>query len=312
MEENQLTTPVVLIIFNRPETTKRVFEIIRAARPSQLFIVADGPREDHPKDAEKCTAARAIVEGVDWKCVVFTNYADNNLGCKRRVSSGLDWVFNQVEQAIILEDDCLPHPSFFYFCQELLDRYQNDNRVMLISGDNFQPIQDQSVFSYYFSRYTHIWGWATWRRAWKKFDVNMNSWPSFRNGGWLENILENRQDLNYWEETFNKTFNGEINSWAYALLFACWSQSLLAISPTFNLVSNIGFGIDATHTTGVNEQANMEIFPVDFPLKHPPFVIRDVNADRYTQKHLFSNSSLKHLLHRIYKKVKGFLKNQDQ
>ena len=305
MEENQLKIPVVLIIFNRPEPTKRVFEIIRAARPSQLYVVADGPREDHPKDAEKCTAARAIVDGVDWKCVVFTNYADNNLGCKRRVSSGLDWVFNQVEQAIILEDDCLPHPSFFHFCQELLDRYKNDNRVMLISGDNFQPIQDQSVFSYYFSRYPHIWGWATWRRAWKKFDVNMKSWPSFRNGGWLEYILENRQDLIYWEEIFNKTFNGEIDSWAYALLFSCWSQSLLAISPTFNLVSNIGFGIDATHTTGVNKLANMEIFPADFPLKHPPFVIRDVDADRYTQQHLFRNRSLPI---KIIKRVLGYLK----
>ena len=306
MNEKQLNTPVVFIIFNRPDTTAQVFSVIRESKPTQLLVLADGPRGDHPQDVEKCAATRAIIEGVDWNCEVFTKFAENNLGCKRSVSSGLDWVFDQVEQAIILEDDCLPHPTFFRFCQELLERYKDDDRIMMISGDNFQPIQHQSEHSYYFSRYPHIWGWATWRRSWKEFDVSMKVWPSFRDGGWLKHILERRQDIKYWTVKFNETFSGEIDSWGYAFLFTCWVHGFLAIQPTFNMVSNIGFGKGATHTTG-NKYADLKVYPADFPLRHPPFVIRNVSADRYTQKHLYRYPFLSRLDLHFRKKVKGYL-----
>lgn len=309
MKENQLNTPVVFIIFNRPDTTAQVFSVIREIKPTQLLVIADGPREDHPEDVEKCAITRRIIEQVDWKCEVLTNFSDKNLGCKKRVSSGLDWVFECVEKAIILEDDCLPHPTFFRFCQELLEQYKNDNRIMLISGNNFQPVQDQSENSYYFSRYPHIWGWATWRRAWNKYDVNMKPWPSFRDGDWLECILENGHDIKYWTDIFNETYNGDVDSWAYALLFTSWIHSFLAIQPTFNMVSNIGFGKEATHTTKKkNKYADLKIYPADFPLRHPPFVIRNVDADRYTQKHLYRYKFHSRIYLSLLKKIKGYLK----
>lgn len=161
MYDFQLKTPVAFLIFNRPDTTRRVFAEIAKARPPKLLVVADGPRADHPDDVEKCAAVRAIIDGIDWDCKVLTNYSDINLGCKRRVSSGLDWVFDTVEEAIILEDDCLPHPAFFRFCEEMLNKYRDDKRIAMISGDNFQFGRKRTEYSYYFSRYPHIWGWAS-------------------------------------------------------------------------------------------------------------------------------------------------------
>jgi hypothetical protein len=181
----QLSTPVAFIIFNRPDTTARVFEAIRRAEPPQLLIVADGPRVDRPSDVERCAAARAVIERVDWDCEVLTNYAEANMGLADRVSSGLDWVFSLCDRAIVLEDDCLPDPSFFRFCDELLDRYRDDERVMAISGDNFQLGRRRTRYSYYLSRYNHCWGWATWRRGWQHYDHRMQLWPLVRDGGWL-------------------------------------------------------------------------------------------------------------------------------
>ena len=163
-----LSTPVAFIIFNRPDTTEIVFETIRQAKPSKLLVVADGPRTDRSGEVEKCTATRAVIERVDWECEVITNYSDVNLGCKRRVSGGIDWIFSQVEEAIILEDDCLPAPSFFQFCQTMLERYRYDDRISMIGGSNYQQENSRTSDSYFFTKYAHIWGWATWRRAWKR------------------------------------------------------------------------------------------------------------------------------------------------
>src|SRR5512139_3287315 len=176
MSDWQLKTPVAFIIFNRPDTAERVFAEIAKARPPKLLVVADGPRANRSGEAEKCAATRAIIDRVDWDCEVLTNFSDTNLGCKNRVSSGIDWVFEQVPEAIILEDDCLPHPTFFRFCEELLERYRDDERIGMISGDNFQLGQKRTDASYYFSRYNHIWGWASWRRAWRHYDREASAW----------------------------------------------------------------------------------------------------------------------------------------
>ena len=172
------THPVVLIVFNRPEVTKIVFERIRQARPGLLMLVADGPRERRQGEPDACRQVRQIVEHVDWPCEVLKNYSDTNMGCGARVASGIDWVFQHVEQAVILEDDCLPDPTFFRFCEELLDRYRYEERVMQISGSNFLFGRRAVEVSYYFSRYPLCWGWATWRRAWRHFDFNMQTWKS--------------------------------------------------------------------------------------------------------------------------------------
>ena len=171
-----LTKPVVLIIFNRPKLTEVVFQAIREAKPPKLFLVADGPRPNRPDDIPRCAAARKVVEKVDWDCEVLRNYADENMGCGCRPASGITWVFSQVEEAIILEDDCVPSPSFFPFCQELLDRYRTDERVMHIGGMNWQSGHRRSPFSYFFSKYPQCWGWATWRRAWAHYDFTMRYW----------------------------------------------------------------------------------------------------------------------------------------
>ena len=182
----QLSTPVAFIIFNRPDTTARVFAEIAKARPPKLLVVGDGPRANRDGEADRVAEARAIIKNVDWPCEVLTNFSTPNLGCKKRVSSGIDWIFEQVEEAIILEDDCLPDPSFFQFCEEMLARYRHDDRIAMISGDNFLFGQVPVPESYYFSRYCHIWGWASWRRAWKDYDVNIPALAAIRTDGrWM-------------------------------------------------------------------------------------------------------------------------------
>lgn len=172
--------PIIFMIFNRPDTTKQAFETIRAAKPKKLLVVADGPRPGKPGEADKCAATRAIIEEVDWDCEVHRNFSDMNLGCRQRVASGITWAFSLVDKAIILEDDCLPSQSFFRYCAELLDRYEHDDRVMMVSGNNHLFGHTDVAESYYFSRYPHCWGWATWRRAWMKYDLNMSQWPELR------------------------------------------------------------------------------------------------------------------------------------
>ena len=302
----QLSTPVAFIIFNRPEVTARVFAAIRQAKPARLLVIADGPRADRAADDEKCRAARAVIERVDWDCEVLTNYAEQNMGCKRRVSSGLDWVFETVEEAIILEDDCLPHPTFFRFCEALLEKYRDDARIMTVSGSNFQFGRRRTEASYYFSRYPQAWGWATWRRAWRKYDREMRLWPMVRDTGRLRDILENKRGIAYWTRIFEMTYNGNVDTWDYQWILTCWLQSGLAVIPNINLVSNLGFGPGATHTTSSNiELANIPACAMRFPLRHPPVIVRDTDADRFTQRRRFDRATL---LTRIKKLGKAFLR----
>lgn len=305
MSDWQLKTPVAFIIFNRPDTTERVFAEIAKARPPKLLVIADGPRTNRPGEAEKCAATRAILEKVDWDCEVLTNFSEVNLGCKRRVSSGIDWVFEQVEQAIILEDDCLPDPTFFRFCQEMLERYCHDQRVGMISGDNFQFGHRRSDDSYYFSKYVHIWGWASWRDRWaNSYDVTMAKWPHIRDGDWLADMVGDAREAAYWTKVFDRVNRGEIDTWDYQWVFANWVEGRSTILPAINLISNIGFDANATHTTGDSELANLASRPLTFPLKHPLGVIRNTQADAYSEKKCFQISLAK----RIRNKLAGLLR----
>jgi hypothetical protein len=277
-----MKTPVVFIIFNRPEQTKRVFEAIRAVQPSKLFVIADGPRKEKLGEAEKCAATRAVINGVDWQCELITNYSDINLGCKKRVSSGIGWVFEQVEVAIILEDDCLPDYTFFPYCEHLLDKYRDDARIMAISGDNFQFGRRRTEDSYYFSRYNYIWGWASWRRAWQHYDVDIKLWNTVCEGNWLKDILNDDSAVEIWRERLQSVDDGKIDTWDYQWVLACWLQNGLTIVPNVNLISNIGFGIDATHTTDRdNKLSNLPVQPMCLPLQHPKFVVCDSESDNY-------------------------------
>ncbi len=282
-----MKTPVAFIIFKRPDTTKKVFEAIRQAKPQKLLVIADGARADVPGEAEKCAATRAIIELIDWECEVFRNYSDINLGCGKRVSSGLDWVFENVEEAIILEDDCLPDPTFFRFCEELLEKYRHDERITSISALSVPNRIRFRSDSYFFSRYQRSWGWATWRRAWKHFDFEMNMWLSIRNTSWLKDVLGNSNDVKDWTKILDSVYEGKIDTWDYQWMFTCWLQSGLSILPSVNLVRNIGFGADATHTHDTNEQrVNLKKQSMSFPLQHPKFVVRDSQTDSFIQTNI--------------------------
>lgn len=287
MSQDQLATPVAFFIFNRPDTTEQVFAAIARARPRKLLVVADGARPDRPGEAEKCAATRAIIGRVDWDCEVLTNYSEVNLGCKRRLASGLDWVFSLAEEAIILEDDCLPDPTFFAYCEALLERYRTDDRITHISGDNFQAGPSRTPYGYYFSRYSHVWGWASWRRAWRHYDVEMALWPEIRDGGWLGDMLGDPKVVAHWTRLFETAHGGRIDTWDYQWMFACWVQGGLAILPRANLISNIGFLPGATHTVHDSRLANLPVHAAQEPLCHPPYVIRDAEADRYTEQQIF-------------------------
>lgn len=294
-----MRTAVAFLIFNRPTETARVFKEIARARPPKLLVVADGARADHPGEVEACRAARAaVLERVDWPCEVLTNFSETNLGCKTRISSGLDWVFSQVEEAVILEDDCLPHPSFFPFCDELLERYRRDERVMAISGDNFQRGRRRTPSSYYYSRYVHVWGWATWRRAWQHFDPSVERWARLRETSWLRDTLGDDKAVRYWRAIFDQVAAGSDSIWDCQWLFACWAQNGLSVTPEINLVSNIGFGANATHTRSADENAaNLPTGEMQFPLRHPPRVVRHREADDFESRHLFKCESARRSLY---------------
>ncbi len=281
-------TPIAFFLYNRPQTMERVFEEIRRARPARLFLIADGPRPDRPTDPDRCEAARSVVSAVDWECDVRRLYSDVNLGCRRRVSSGLDWVFDQAEEAVVLEDDCLPHPTFFPFCRELLARYRDDERIAHIGGSNFQFGRGRSRFSYYFSRYNHVWGWASWRRAWKRYGGALGRWPETRDRGEVGNWFHRERERRYWTERFDSLLRGEIDSWAYQWTLSCWQDGRLAILPNVNLVSNIGFSPDATHTRASHRVGNMPVSAMSFPLVHPPDVVRDRSKDDFTERLTYS------------------------
>jgi hypothetical protein len=299
-----MNTPVVLVIFNRPDTTQLVLKAIRQVQPKKLFVIADGPRADRAGEVEQCNAARSVIEQVNWDCEVLTNYSAVNLGCARRVSSGLDWVFQQVEEAIILEDDCVPNPTFFTFCEELLERYRADDRVSSISAQKFCPLYPIEE-SYYFSRYPHCWGWATWRRAWQNFDFEMRHWQVVKEQGLLKNMLEDDRAAKVWAKIFEATYTNQISSWAYRWVLCCWLQNSLSIHPKLSLVQNIGFGQDATHTQQKLPFADYQTKLIEFPLKHPPFIVRHTQIDQYLQHNVFDLP----LIHRFYLKLKKLLES---
>jgi hypothetical protein len=272
-----MNAPVLLIIYKRPDLTRRALEAIAAAKPSRLFVAADGPRST--AEAEACRVTRAIVEEFNGDCEVLTNFADENLGCGIRVYTAIDWAFSISEELIIIEDDCLPNASFFRFCNVLLAVYRDDERIMHISGDNFVGSAASGQYGYYFSKYTHASGWATWRRAWQHFDWSVSQWPNLKSAGVVDAWCSDPYERSYWTRLFDHLQGGDREVWDLQWNLACWSQNGLAVLPTVNLVLNDGWGPDATHTTSpLAWPATKEIEGIE----HPPFIVRNVLADAIT------------------------------
>ena len=283
-----LDVAVAFVIFNRPEPTRVSFARIRDAQPAQLFLVSDGPRADRPGEAEKVQQVREIAEQIDWPSRVSKIYSEVNLGCGRRISSAITQAFEQVDRLIVLEDDCVPDPTFFDYCSALLERYEHDERIMSVGGNNFQQRVSRTDASYYFSKYSHCWGWATWRRAWRKFDLSISAWPAFRDSGGLAACCQNRSEIEYWTRIMNRCHAQGCDSWAYPWLLACWMNHGLSTVPDMNLVSNHGFGDDATHTHRTDDKTSeLQTEPMH-QIKHPEIICRNHFADSFTDQQLFS------------------------
>ena len=296
-----LSTAVLLVIFNRLDTTKQVFGAIRQAKPPRLYIAADGARESKDGEAEKVNAVRDyIMSNIDWECKVKTLFREQNLGCKYAVSDAIDWFFENEEMGIILEDDCLPSQSFFWFCEELLKRYKDDMRVGQISGDNFQKSIKRGDGDYYFSIYNHIWGWASWANRWKNYDVELNT---ISDSVFIEEVIKEDNTRKYWINVFKKMKEKAIDTWDYQWTFTLWHNKQLTILPNLNLISNVGFGEDATHTIGDSEFSNLIAHELTVG-KHPLHVEINQEADEYTSKLMFNQKSM---LERIVNKIKRLM-----
>lgn len=280
-------TPILFLIFNRPDTTARVFESIKAMKPKKLFVSADGARAFKAGESDICAITRAIItDQIDWDCDLQVNFYTENLGCRKAVSGGITWFFNQVPAGIILEDDCLPDPDFFTFCAEMLELYAHDQRIMHITGNNFQNGKIRGNASYYFSRYSHIWGWATWARAWKNYEPNMAGLEEFFEDDFIHQITPKAGSKKYWQGKFFKVKNNLIDTWDYQWLYATWKHNGLTIIPNKNLVTNIGFEA-GTHFNG-SKLGNL--YQKSYSLGkivHPEIVLPHAEADAYTEKTIF-------------------------
>lgn len=280
--------PVLLLLFRRPDTTRRILDRLRLLRPSHLVVVADGPRSDVPDEGKLCLAARRELALIDWPCKVERLFSATNLGIAASLDLGMRHVFRSHERVIVLEDDCLPDPSFFSFCAALLERYADMERVMAIAGSNLGVDIRPEGGSYAFSRYQVLWGWATWKRAWRHQDMAMGQWPACAETGWLDTVLETPQARRYWGYHF-RTNHRTAENWDYAWTFNCWRRDGLCIHPAVNLVRNLGFREDATHTAlGSSPGAQLEAHSLPLPLVHPPAVLRDADRDRCVEAQAYS------------------------
>jgi hypothetical protein len=281
----QFDIPILFIVFNRPDTTEKVFQRIRAVKPKLLFVAADGPRMNRHGEKEKCEAVRnLIMEGIDWDCDVQTKFSDVNLGCGLAESSAMLWFFKTIDEGIVLEDDTLPDPSFFAFCKELLVRYRNDESVKIIGGSNFQNGRQRGDGSYYFSNINHCWGYASWWRAWVNYDFELKELDFHE----FEKLLDQRfssGDLkNYWKKVYKRFRDGEFDTWDYQFQFTSWKTGGVCIVPNENLVTNIGFGNNATHTVSADDPlANRPLSSIN-KIKHPSSNIVSDKADLFLFK----------------------------
>lgn len=277
-------TPILFNIFNRPEPTRKVLETIRQQRPAKLYVHADGPRVGHPTDAENVKACKAIIsELVDWPCDLHMMYETENKGCGRGPADAITWFFENEEQGIILEDDCLPHPDFFRFAEDMLERYKDDFRVTSIAGSNFQDGRIWGKASYYFSNHNRIWGWATWRRVWQQYDYYLSQETNETIESLINQCFSRQRDKQYWKRVLSNVLENRMNDscWDFQFMYLQWKLGGLTLTPNVNLVSNIGDGPDATHTNWDNNpNLNRVVAPL-YPIIHVEGVTLSTSADNY-------------------------------
>jgi len=301
-------SPVLFLIFNRIETTRKVFERIREAEPQNLYIAADGPRESM-NEKNICESVRNwVINSVDWQCNVFTLFRDKNLGCGRAVSSSISWFFKNVEYGIILEDDCFPDITFFKFCDELLDRYKNTPEVCSISGTNLLGSADRLEQSYFFSAYGGIWGWATWRRVWEGYDYNALIWSDKKFQLSLRKRFTRKQ-YKYIKLMLGRFSN--IDTWDFQWWIRKLSLNAFDIIPKNNLVKNLGFNSNSTHTKAIDpKMKNINLGVANFPLIHPKDISHDIYHDKIISDNFYSMPTVRGRKRWITRVVLRFLRKQ--
>lgn len=282
----EYSVPVLFLTFNRPDFTDMVFEAIAEVKPKYLYIAADGPRLDKPDDIELCAKTRSVIERVNWDCEVKTLLRDKNLGCKSAVSEAISWFFENVSEGVILEDDCLPDKSFFLFCAELLEKYRFDDRVMSISGSNLLPEGWKKNIQSYHWAHGGIWGWATWKRAWELYDIEMKRWPEQETKDKIKTQLGTADWYNSYYGMFESSFNKSLNTWDIQWFYSTLINKGMAINAAVNLVKNIGYG-SGTHTHSADDAiTNLPLNTMSFPLKHPEKMILDIDYLKQVYAHL--------------------------
>jgi hypothetical protein len=298
---SKFETPILFLVFNRPALTRKVFESIRDVRPSKLFIAADGPRVNRPEDVDKCNEVRSIVSSVDWPCQLTTLFRSENLGCRNAVSQGITWFFDQVPAGIILEDDCLPAHSFYQYCDELLNRYKDDTRITHINGNNFNsPYYVKTGYSYHFTYFPQVWGWASWKRAWDRYDPDIKLYDKFNDSSFFSHCGVSQSEFAELRKKWNNIKLKRIDTWDYQWHFINLLEGSMVISPTQNLVSNIGFGEDATHTRdSESERQNIKTSEFDWPLVHPPCLFVDEKLNTFYKRMMVKEPQLK----KVYRKI---------
>jgi hypothetical protein len=305
MDRNSV--PILFLIFNRPEKTRKVFDTIRNQKPRLLFIAADGPRHDKLGENELCEKTREIVANIDWDCEVKKLFRDHNLGCKIAISSAVNWFFDQVEEGIILEDDCLPDPTFFRFCEELLEKYRFDYQVMSISGSNLLETPWKIEIQSYSWGHGGIWGWATWKRAWDLYDIDMKGWENKVIKNTIKNAIGTDEWFNFYYSMFESSYNRSLDTWDVQWFYSILINDGLAINPAVNLVKNIGYG-DGTHTNSEDlYMAKIPLCSLWFPLIHPLKKLKDISYLKKVYDEMNKQSTIKIS---FLKKVLRFLRRK--
>ena len=286
-----LNTAVLFLVFNRPGTTAQVFEAIRRAKPPRLYVAADGARAGRAKESQIVAKVREIATNVDWPCEVSTLFRDKNLGCKYAISSAISWFFRHEAEGIIIEDDCLPSQSFFWFCEDMLERFRHDQGVMAVTGTN---ITRNIAFEadYFYSRYALIWGWASWASAWQQYDLQLENWPEVNQIKHLKGLgVAKLKDALVWKSMLTQTKNGVIDTWDYQWIYSCWICGGLSIAPARNLIRNNGFSSDATHTTNFHPiLSTLVLNDLHWPLRDPLECKPHAEADAFIGKYWFGAS----------------------
>lgn len=299
--ELTFNTPILFTVFNRPDLTKIIFESIRNIKPTILYIAADGPRENKIGEDELCRHTRDITEKIDWPCKVYRKYSEKNMGCKIGMSSAINWFFENIDEGIILEDDCLPDVTFFRFCSELLERYRGDTQIKMITGDNFNFGEKFGNESYYFSHIPSIWGWATWKRAWTEYDLEMKSYPDFIKENKIKYIFNNTKIQKYWINIFNDLYKNKVDTWDGQWVYSIYNKNGICIRPNVNLVKNIGFNINATHTKSDNKLGNINNDSIK-TINHPSLININTEADEYLFETIMHRTFMEKVISKILKK----------